>query len=188
MGRAGGGPREDEDEISCDAAGDIAGPWLCLPETQGEKELRKEEGMVANWRQAGSKTAIGFILVAILCYGCGGGGQFRSGGEPLQKEVIDEYILTKAGFTPYKPNMETPKTQALLDALPSGQVTTFSGNGKIYHAYPDKGANILYVGDQAAYDKYVSMAHGRNVCRRVNAPDSSGFWECFQEMQQQGAR
>ena len=143
--------------------------------------------MVANWRQTRSKTAIGCILVAILLYGCAGG-QVRSGGQPLQAVVIDEYMLTKAGFTPYKPNMETPKTQALLDALPSGQVTTFTGDGKIYHAYPDKGANILYVGDQDAYDKYVSMAQGKKVCQRVNAPDSSGFWGCFQELQQQGAR
>ena len=143
--------------------------------------------MVANSRQAGSKTAIGFILVAILFYGCAGG-QISPGGQITQEVVIDEYMLTKAGFTPYKPNMETPKTQALLDALPSGQVTTFSGDGKVYHAYPDKGANILYVGDQAAYDKYVSMAQGKKVCQRVNAPDSSGFWGCFQEMQQKGAR
>ena len=34
--------------------------------------------MVANWRQARSKTAMGFILVAILFYGCAGGQvQFR---------------------------------------------------------------------------------------------------------------
>lgn len=161
--------------------------WLRLPEAQGEQELSKEEGMVVNWRQARSKKAIGFILVAILFYGCAGG-QVRSGGQPLQEVVIDEYILTTAGFQKYKPNMETPKTQALLDALPSGQVTTFTGNNKVYHAYPDKGSNILYVGDQAAYDKYVSMAQGKKVCQRVDAPDSAGFWGCFQEMQQQGAR
>jgi hypothetical protein len=157
------------------------------PEAAGAAELHKEEGMVANWRQARFYAAIGLILVAILLYGCAGG-QVRSGGQPLRAVVIDEYMLTKAGFTPYKPNMETPKTQALLDALPSGQVTTFTGNGKIYHAYPDKGANILYVGDQAAYDKYVSMAQGKKVCQRVDAPDSSGFWGCFQEMEQKGAR
>jgi hypothetical protein len=157
------------------------------PKAEVQKELSEEEGMVANWRQARSKTAIGFILVAILCYGCAGG-QVRSGGQPLEAVVIDEYMLTAAGFTPYKPNMETPKTQALLDALPSGQVTTFRGDGKIYHAYPDKGANILYVGDQDAYDKYVSMAQGKKVCQRVDAPDSSGFWGCFQELQQKGVR
>jgi hypothetical protein len=143
--------------------------------------------MVANWRRARSKAVIGVIFMAILFYGCAGE-QVRSGGQPLQEVVIDEYILIKAGFTPYKPNMETPKTQALLDALPSGQVTTFTGNGKIYHAYPDKGSNTLYVGDQAAYDNYVSMAQGKKVCQRVDAPDSSGFWACFQEMQQKGAK
>jgi hypothetical protein len=159
---------------------------LTSPEAQGDKELSKEEGMMGNW-QARSKTVIGLILVAILGYGCAGG-QVRSGGQPLEAVVIDEYMLTKAGFTQYKPNMETPKTQALLDALPSGQVTTFTGDGKIYHAYPDKGANILYVGDQDAYNKYVSMAQGKKVCQRVDAPDSSGFWGCFQELQQKGAR
>jgi hypothetical protein len=143
--------------------------------------------MVANWRQARSMQAIGFILVAILFYGCAGG-QVESGGQPLRAVVIDEYMLTTAGFQKYKPNMETPRTQALLDALPAGQVTTFRANGVAYHAYPDKGSNILYVGDQAAYDKYVSMAQGKKVCQRVDAPDSSGFWGCFQEMQRQGAR
>jgi hypothetical protein len=143
--------------------------------------------MVANRRQARSKLAFCFILAAILFYGCAGG-QVESGGQPLRAVVIDEYILTTAGFQKYKPNMETPKTQALLDALPSGQVTTFTGNGKIYHAYPDKGSNTLYVGDQAAYDKYVSMAQGQKICQRVDAPDSSGFWGCFQEMQQKGAK
>ena len=143
--------------------------------------------MVANWRQARSKAAIYFILVAILFSGCAGG-QVRSGGQPLQEVVIDEYMLINAGFKPFKPNMETPKTQALLNALPAGQVTTFRANGATYHAYPDKGSNILYVGDQTAYDKYVSMAQGKKVCQRVDAPDSSGFWGCFQEMQQKGGR
>ena len=143
--------------------------------------------MVVNWRQARSKAAIGVIFIAILFYGCAGG-QVRSGGQPLQEVVIDEYMLTTAGFQKYKPNMETPKTQALLDALPGGQVTTFRANGIGYHAYPDKGSNILYVGDQAAYDKYVSMAQGKKVCQRVDAPDSSGFWGCFQEMQQKATK
>ena len=137
--------------------------------------------------QARSHAAIGLIFLAILFYGCAGG-QVRSGGQPLQEVVIDEYMLTTAGFQKYKPNMETPKTQALLDALPGGQVTTFRANGVAYHAYPDKGSNILYVGDQAAYEKYVSMAQGKKVCQRVDAPDSSGFWGCFQEMQQKGAK
>lgn len=187
IGRAGW--RSTKDDPRQDGIRPVTSPeaWPRLPEAQVEKELHKEEGMVANWRQARSKTAIGFILVVILFYGCSGE-QVRSGGQPLQEVVIDEYMLTKAGFKPFKTNMETPKTQALLDALPVGQVTTFRVNGATYHAYPDKGSNILYIGDQGAYDRYVSMAQGKKVCQRVDAPDSSGFWGCFQELQQKGAR
>jgi hypothetical protein len=143
-----------------------------------EKELHKEEGMVANWRQAGSIAVIGLILLGIL--GCAAG---VGGMQPLQSQVTTEYMLAQAGFTQYKPNMETPRTQALLDALPEGQITTFRANGVPYHAYPDKRSNILYVGDQAAYEKYAGMATDQKVCQRVDAPDSSAFWGCFQEMQ-----
>jgi hypothetical protein len=137
--------------------------------------------MVANRRQARSKAFICLVFLTILFWGCGG-------MQPLQDQVTTEYLLNQAGFTKYKPNMETPKTQALLDALPPGQVTTFTGNGKVYHAYPDKRANVLYVGDQAAYEKYAAMAQDKKVCQRVDAPESSGFWGCFQEMQQKGAK
>ena len=141
----------------------------------------QEEGMVANRRQARSNAVIGLIFLSILFWGCGG-------MQPLQDQVTTEYLLNQAGFTKYKPNMETPKTQALLDALPDGQVTTFKANGVPYHAYPDKRANVLYVGDQAAYEKYAAMAQDKKVCQRVDAAESSGFWGCFQEMQQKGSK
>jgi hypothetical protein len=135
---------------------------------------------MGNRRQAGMSAAICLLFFAVLFWGC------ATGMQPLQDQVTTEYLLSKAGFTQYKPNMETPKTQALLDALPQGQVTTFRANGVAYHAYPDKRSNILYVGDQAAYDKYSGMATGKNLCQRVDAPNSAGFWECFQEMQKSG--
>jgi hypothetical protein len=142
---------------------------------------------MANRRQAGFNTAICLIFLIILFYGCAGG-QIYPGAQTTQGVVIEEYMLTKAGFKPHKPNMETPKTQALLDAMPSGQITTFRRGGEVYHAYPDKLSNTLYVGDQAAYENYVSMAQDKKVCQRVDAPDSSGFWGCFQEMQQKAAK
>jgi hypothetical protein len=142
---------------------------------------------MANRRQAGSKAAICLIFITMLIYGCTGG-QIYPGAQTTQGEVIEEYMLTKAGFKSYKPNMDTPKTQALLDAMPSGQITTFRRGGQVYHAYPDKLSNTLYVGDQAAYENYVSMAQDKKVCQRVDAPDSSGFWGCFQEMQQKATK
>ncbi len=140
--------------------------------------------MVANRKQARSGVIIGLIFMSILFGGCGGSGSLP----PLQEQVTTEYLLSKAGFTQFKPDVFTPKTQALLDALPAGQITTFRANGVAYHAYPDKRSNILYVGDQAAYDRYAAMAQNQKVCQRVEAPDSSGFWGCFQEMQQKGGK
>jgi hypothetical protein len=152
-----------------------------LPEADRNEELHKETDMAVNWRRAWAKAVVGLIFAALLGGGCGG-------MQPLQDQVTTEYLLNQAGFTKYKPNMETPKTQALLDALPEGQVTTFKTSGTVYHAYPDKRSNVLYVGDQAAYDKYAAMAQGKKLCQRVEAPDSAGFWGCFQEMQQKGTR
>jgi hypothetical protein len=146
---------------------------------EGQRDLIMEEGMMANRRQARANAAVWLFFCTILIFGCGG-------MQPVQDQTTTEYMLSKAGFTPYRPNMETPKTQALLDALPEGQITTFKANGTAYHAYPDKRSNILYIGDAAAYQKYVSLAHGKNLCRQVNAPNSAGFWSCFQEMQKAG--
>ena len=41
--------------------------------------------MVANWRQARSKAAIGFILVAILFYGCAAEGRSVWGADPFKQ-------------------------------------------------------------------------------------------------------
>jgi hypothetical protein len=166
----------------------VPGAFHCGYDEAGEGDLNQEEGMMANRRQARSNAAMGLIFFTILFYGCSGGQQIYPGGQTTKGVVIEEYMLIKAGFKSYKPNMETPKTQALLSALPDGQVTTFRANGVAYHAYPDKRSNILYVGDQAAYDNYVSMARDQKVCQRVDAPDSAGFWSCFQEMQQKATK
>lgn len=135
--------------------------------------------MMASRRQASYKALISLIFCTILFYSC-------AGAQTTQETVVTEYLLTQAGFQPYKANMETPKTQALLDAVPKGQITTFTGNGKVYHAYPDERSNILYVGDEAAYRRYLSLAQGQKVCRRVEAQDSSRFWGCLDEFQKSG--
>jgi len=145
-------------------------------------DLSKEEEMMANRRLAIFKVAFLLVFFTMLFQGC------AERQAALRDQVTTEYLLTKAGFTTYKPNMETPRTQALLDALPGGQITTFTGNGTVYHAYPDKMANTLYIGDAAAYQKYAALAQGRNLCQRVDAPNSAGFWSCFQELQGAAAR
>ncbi len=134
---------------------------------------------MVNWRKVGL-TAVWLVCGVMLFCGC------AERQATIRDQVTTEYLLSKAGFTQYKPNMETPKSEALLDALPEGQITTFNAQGAAYHAYPDKQARVLYIGDGNAYQNYLALAQGRNLCQRVDAPNSSGFWSCFQELQQAG--
>jgi hypothetical protein len=173
MVNAGGGAVQDDED------GDFAKGLAPGAGGQGPRRSNSEEGMMANRRQARSNAAIWLVIFTMLFYGC-------AGAQTTQDRVVTENLLTRAGFQPYKTNMDTPKTQALLDAIPKGQITTFRANGRVYHAYPDERSNTIYVGDAEAYSKYLSMAKGQNVCRRVEAQNSAGFWSCFDEFQKQG--
>jgi len=125
--------------------------------------------------------ALLFIFAALLLHGC-------AGGQNTQQVVRTEYFLQEAGFQKWDVNMETPKRQALLNSIPKGKITTFEKGGLTYHAYADEGGQALYVGDDAAYQKYVSMSRGRKLCERVTTPDSSQFWSCFDEVQKPRGR
>lgn len=125
--------------------------------------------------------AIFFILFTILVNGC-------VGGQALQQEVTTEYLLSASGFQKWQVNDQTPKRQALLEALPSGQISTYIRDGQTYHAYPDNLSRIIYVGDAAAYQKYQSLSQGRKMCRRVTGANQVHFWSCMEDFQQSGAR
>jgi hypothetical protein len=162
-------------------------PWPWWPESQGRGDLRQKEDMMANRRQANYKALILLIFCTMLFNSCAEPQRPSIVQRPsIQDTVVTEDLLSRAGFKPYSANMETPKTQALLNALPRGQITTFTGNGKVYHAYPDERSSLVYVGDQAAYQRYLAMAQGQKVCRRVEAQNSAGFWSCFDEFQKSG--
>jgi hypothetical protein len=123
--------------------------------------------------------ALLFLPLALMLAGC-------AGGLATQNLVMTEYFLEKAGFQKWDVNDTTPKRQALLGSIPRGKITTFERGGVTYHAYTDEAAQRLYVGDDAAYQKYLSMSQGRKLCERVVAPDSSQFWSCYDEYQTMG--
>ncbi len=125
--------------------------------------------------------ALLFILSAVLLGGC-------AGGQTTHQVVLTEYFLQEAGFQQLPVNMDTPKRQALLDSLPKGKIVTYQRDGATYHAYADEAAKNLYIGDEAAYQKYLDMTKGRRVCERVVASDSSQFWSCYDEFQKTGGR
>lgn len=136
---------------------------------------------MANWRSARFNAAILLISCAILFYGC-------AGGQTSQQVVSPLYMLTEAGFQRWDVNMETPKSQALLNAIPYGKIVTYKRDGEVYHVYGDKNSNALYVGNAAAYQKYLSMTQAKQICERVEGKNQQEFWTCFEEFQTVGPR
>jgi hypothetical protein len=135
---------------------------------------------MANWRKARYSTGILLVFSTILLYGC-------AGGQTKEQLISPLYMLTASGFKPWTVNMETPKRQALLNALPKGKIVTYERNGEVYHVYADENSSTLYVGDQAAYQKYLSLARGKKICERVNGTNPQGFWNCMEESQKADA-
>jgi hypothetical protein len=106
---------------------------------------------------------------------------------PTTKEVVvTEYFLEQAGFKKLDVNMETPQRQALLNAIPRGKIITYRRDGKTYHVFGSEGTQTIYLGDEAAYQRYLATATGRQLCERVDASESSKFWACYDEYQQKG--
>lgn len=121
------------------------------------------------------------ILSTLLLYGC-------AGGQALQQVVTTEYLLTTAGFQVWDVNMETSKRAALLNYLPKGKISTYIRDGRVLHAYPDENSNKIYVGDENAYQKYLSLAQGKQMCERVQGANNVQFWSCMDDYQQGGVK
>ena len=143
------------------------------------------------WKARGGVT-LAIISCIVLLSGCAGADRIGTGdniagltGRPTVKEmVVSEYILEQAGFKKWPINEDTPKRAALANNIPIGQITTFEMDGQVYHVYNDQNHHTLYVGDQVAYQNYLRLAHGQNLCRRSTGSDGSQFWECYQEHEQ----
>jgi hypothetical protein len=130
---------------------------------------------------AGFVAAICLILVTALW-----NGYAVADRQNLQEQVVTEYLLEKAGFAKWQVNQDTPKREALLSALPKRIIVTYRRDGSTYHAYGDKDSRIIYVGDEAAYQRYLDLAQGRKVCERREGGGSAKFWSCFDEYRQGG--
>ena len=139
---------------------------------------------------AGLGLAICLLLASMLWIGCGGGaGPIASGQQHEQQQVGTEYFLQQAGFRKYQVNQNMPQQEALLSALPKRTVTTYERDGQKLYAYGDKDTRTLYIGDDAAYQRYLSLAQGRQVCQvRTGGTESASFWNCMDEYRQGGGQ
>jgi hypothetical protein len=160
----------------------VTAEYNCLNDVAGKSgsSPSPEEKMMARISQTRGNQLIFLILFAVWCSAC-------AGGQTTQQVVVTEYLLKDAGFKPYEVNDETPKRQALVNSLPPGKISTFIADGTVYHIYVDEKSPTLYIGDAAAYQKYLSMAQGKQLCERVDATASAPFWSCFDDFQKSGA-
>uniref|UniRef100_A0A7C3V8Z8 Uncharacterized protein n=1 Tax=Desulfobacca acetoxidans TaxID=60893 RepID=A0A7C3V8Z8_9BACT len=136
------------------------------------------------------------VLGGALCLGlmalgsaCGGGrGPLVSAQEHAQQEVETEYLLQQAGFKKYQVNQNMPQQEALLSALPRRTIVSYQRDGEKLHAYGDKDTRTLYIGDNAAFQRYLSLARGRKLCAlREGGGESAQFWRCLDEYRQGSA-
>jgi hypothetical protein len=137
---------------------------------------------------AGLGVAICLVLVSLLGIGCGGGrGPVASEKEHMQQQVGNEYLLQQAGFKKYQVNQNMPQQEALISALPKRTVTKYERDGQKLYAYGDKESRTLYIGDEAAYQRYLALAQGRNICTvQTGGTESPNFWNCMDQYRQGG--
>jgi hypothetical protein len=105
----------------------------------------------------------------------------------MQQQTGTEYFLQQAGFKRVQVNQNMPQQEALLSALPKRTVTTYERDGKKLYAYGDKDSRTLYIGDDAAYKRYLALAKGRDICAvKAGGGESATFWNCMDQYRQGG--
>jgi len=134
---------------------------------------------MAEWQKARMNVAVWVFLFIMLCGGC------ASYGPTTQQTVTTGYLLEQAGFKKL-PVYEhyTRSRAALMNNIPIGKISTFEAGGSTHYVYNDEKFNTLYVGDELAYQRYLALAHGQNVCQVVKGPSGEQFWSCMQEYEQ----
>jgi hypothetical protein len=159
----------------------------------GETTTGLLEGIMENRGMAGFIVAICLVLALMLLNGCGGATPSRQQTgltqtqQNVQAQGNTEYFLQQAGFKRYQVNQNMPQQEALLSALPKRTLVTYERDGEKLHAYGDKDTRTLYIGNEAAYQKYLAQAQGKNICeQQVGGGESAKFWNCMDEYRQKG--
>ena len=72
-----------------------------------------------------------------------------------------ENMLSAAGFKMVPAN--TPERQAHLKSLPADKITPVQRQGTTYYTFPDPKNNVLYVGQEAQYQKYRQLRYQKQL-------------------------
>lgn len=103
---------------------------------------------------------------------------------PYEDRAISGTLLEDAGF--WKVESDNPQRQALMDGTPKYQFVSYNLGGSKYYVYADQ--FNLYLGNEANYQKYVSMVKNKRLCQSLDAEDWGPFWSCFEEYQKAGGK
>jgi len=161
-------------------------PYACYAYTGGRPVppiSDPEENVMLTRKIKRFNAAILLLLLPVLLNACAG-----VVGQPASNTVINEYMLTEAGFGKLDVNDTTPNRQALWDASMPGKFITYYVGGRKYYVYAERVSNALFIGDEAAYQRFQTKVGDKNLCQALDATDSSAFWSCYQEFQKGGPR
>jgi hypothetical protein len=126
---------------------------------------------------------LGLAALAFLLSGCATG----TAGGPTQSSVPDrmEGLLVQAGFKLIPES--NPRRQAICQKLPAGQFCPHQKGDQTVYGYVIPGTQRLYVGDEAAYQRFINLAVQQQVEERyrpVSDPRTDPeFWQMWQDSQ-----
>jgi len=97
---------------------------------------------------------MGLAVLAFLLSGCAAG----PAASPTQTSGPDrmEGLLVQAGFKLIPES--NPRRQAICQKLPAGQICPHQKGDQMLYGYVVPGTQRLYVGDQAAYQRFINLA------------------------------
>jgi hypothetical protein len=90
-----------------------------------------------------------------------------------------EDLLSAAGFKIVPAT--TPELQARLKTIPAHKVTMVQRDGKAYFVYPDVTQNVLYVGQNAQYQRYQQLREQNQLAQeQLNAAELNAEWGAWE--------
>jgi len=132
--------------------------------------MKRQKNLVIRWM-------LGMAALGLLLGGCAAG----TAGGPTQASAPSrmEEMLVQADFKVLPEN--SPKCQAVCQKLPPEQLVPQKKGDKIAYAYFAPGTHRLYVGDEAAYQRFINLAVMQNLEPRRRAvtetiPNDPEFW------------
>lgn len=134
-------------------------------------------------KMIGVRWLLGMAAIGLLLGGCAAG---SAGSTQASAPSRMEEVLVQADFKVFPAN--SPKCQAVCQKLAPEQLVPQKKGDKMAYAYFAPGTQRLYVGDEAAYQRFINLAVMQNLEPRRRAvyetvPHDPEFWTLWESSQ-----